>query len=58
MSLTVPSALLEQAKQGTITEEDFLDCIPELSSVRMVRRSRNRREAKRQRRGRRDQKSE
>lgn len=27
MSLTVPSALLEQAQQGTVNEEDFLGCI-------------------------------
>jgi hypothetical protein len=27
MSLTVPPALLEQAQQGTIKEEDFLACI-------------------------------
>ncbi|SEF30185.1 hypothetical protein SAMN05421837_10546 [Amycolatopsis pretoriensis] len=27
MSLTVPQALLEQAQQGTIKEEDFLACI-------------------------------
>ena len=29
MSLTVPAALLEKAKRGSVPDEEFLDCIAE-----------------------------